>query len=350
MHSGDTSKTDARTTGVGEITVLLASSRLHLEAANLSPPRSSPTPMTGASGGVPLVDKGMPTAVRSICLEHVEVFILAELDRTASAATRYRSPQPLQQVGRRGRDRSVTHDQDAAAQDPGKSVPMLSDDYVRLLLAACAGRISAATETARSSDSSWTPACASKACAACGTTQTILSFPKWTSVARSAHHRERAAVNWACPSAPRPPATSTGTSARGGGTSAYARLRADARTRRETRQTVRRALIVTAPRQCERASLHGCPRPRAPRLRMLAKVPVQRRAAHSGEGYQHADFGALLGSHDSANHCASSAVAVSCGSRQAAAWHMPGGPVVREINDYRGRIGPPADRTLGHVV
>jgi hypothetical protein len=34
----ETSKTDARTTSVGEITVLLPSWRLHLEAANLSPP------------------------------------------------------------------------------------------------------------------------------------------------------------------------------------------------------------------------------------------------------------------------------------------------------------------------
>ena len=72
---------DAPTTGLGELSGLLASWRLHLEAANLSPR----TIRAYADDGMAfLADKGTPTAVRGV---------VAEFDRTApaSAAARYRS-------------------------------------------------------------------------------------------------------------------------------------------------------------------------------------------------------------------------------------------------------------------
>jgi hypothetical protein len=78
----------------------------------------------------------MPTAVLSIRREHVEAFIVAELERTspASAATRYRSLQQLfnwldDEARSRGRPC-----QDEATQDPGEARTVLSDDHVRLLL------------------------------------------------------------------------------------------------------------------------------------------------------------------------------------------------------------------------
>ena len=81
--------------GVGELTVLLASWRLHLEAANLSPRTVRGYTDDGALFAAFLVRTGMPTTVTSIKREHVEAFIAAELERTSasSAATRYRSLQ-----------------------------------------------------------------------------------------------------------------------------------------------------------------------------------------------------------------------------------------------------------------
>jgi site-specific recombinase XerD len=80
---------------VGELTVLLASWRLHLEAANLSPRTVRGYTDDGALFAAFLVEKGMPTAVAAVKREHVETFIAAELERTSasSAATRYRSLQ-----------------------------------------------------------------------------------------------------------------------------------------------------------------------------------------------------------------------------------------------------------------
>src|ERR1700735_1417585 len=88
---------DASTTGVGELSGLLASWRLHLEAANLSPRTIRAYTDDGALFAAYLADKARPTVAASIRREHVEAFIVAELERTApsSAATRYRSLQQL---------------------------------------------------------------------------------------------------------------------------------------------------------------------------------------------------------------------------------------------------------------
>ena len=84
-------ETDSRT-GVGELTVLLPSWRLHLEASNLSPRTIRAYTDDGALFAAFLAHQGMPTSVASIRRDHVEAFIAAELVRTApsSAATRYR--------------------------------------------------------------------------------------------------------------------------------------------------------------------------------------------------------------------------------------------------------------------
>jgi membrane carboxypeptidase/penicillin-binding protein len=71
-------KTDLRSTSVGEITALLPSWRLHLQASNLSPRTIRAYTDDGALLAAFLADRGMPTAVRSITREHVEAFIAAE--------------------------------------------------------------------------------------------------------------------------------------------------------------------------------------------------------------------------------------------------------------------------------
>ena len=135
-------KVDSRT-GVGELTVLLASWRLHLEASNLSPRTIRAYTDDGALLVVFLTRQGMPTAAASIRREHVEAFIAAELERTApsSAATRYRS---LQQLFKWLDDEGEIEGSPMAKMRPPiipeQPVPVLSDDQVRGLLAACSAR------------------------------------------------------------------------------------------------------------------------------------------------------------------------------------------------------------------
>jgi hypothetical protein len=66
---------------VGELTVLLASWRLHLEAANLSPRTVRGYTDDCALFAAFLARNGMPTAVAAIKREHIEAFIAAELGR-----------------------------------------------------------------------------------------------------------------------------------------------------------------------------------------------------------------------------------------------------------------------------
>src|SRR5438067_13402171 len=90
-------KADARTTSLGELSGLLGSWRLSLEAANLSPRTVRAYTNDGTLLVRFLAAVGMPTVAGNIRREHIEAFIAAELDRTApaSAATRYRSLQQL---------------------------------------------------------------------------------------------------------------------------------------------------------------------------------------------------------------------------------------------------------------
>jgi site-specific recombinase XerD len=76
----------------------------------------------------------MPTAVRSIRREHVEAFIVAELERTApaSAARRYRSLQQLfNWLDEEGEIDASPMTKMRPPKIPEKPVPVLSDDHVR---------------------------------------------------------------------------------------------------------------------------------------------------------------------------------------------------------------------------
>jgi site-specific recombinase XerD len=133
----------ARTTAVGEITVLLTSWRLHLEAANLSPRTIRAYTDDAMLLANFLAEHGMPTAVRGITREHVEAFIVAELERTApsSAATRYRSIQQLfKWLDEEGEIDASPMIRMRPPMIPEQPVPVLSDDHIRLLLADCAGK------------------------------------------------------------------------------------------------------------------------------------------------------------------------------------------------------------------
>jgi site-specific recombinase XerC len=136
-------KTKLPAPGVGELTVLLPSWRLHLEASNLSPRTIRAYTDDGARLAAYLAAKGMPTAVRNIRREHVEAFIVAELERTApaSAATRYRSLQQLfNWLDEEGEIDASPMIKMRPPKIPEQPVPVLSDDHVRLLLADCAGK------------------------------------------------------------------------------------------------------------------------------------------------------------------------------------------------------------------
>jgi hypothetical protein len=73
--SSGIAKLDVRATDLGEITVLLVSWRLRLEASNLSPRTIRAYMEDGALLAAFLAAKGMPTAVLSMRREHVEAFI-----------------------------------------------------------------------------------------------------------------------------------------------------------------------------------------------------------------------------------------------------------------------------------
>jgi site-specific recombinase XerD len=128
---------------VGELTSLLTSWRLHLEAVNLSPRTIRAYTDDGAMFGRFLADRGMPTAVADICHEHIEAFIASELERTApaSAATRYRSLQQFfRWLGDEGEIDSSPMAKMRPPIIPEQPVTVLPDDQVRRLLDSCAGR------------------------------------------------------------------------------------------------------------------------------------------------------------------------------------------------------------------
>jgi site-specific recombinase XerC len=134
---------DAAITSVGELSGLLASWRLHLEAANLSPRTIRAYTDDGAMFAAFLAGKGMPTVAASIRREHVEAFIVAELERTApaSAATRYRSLQQLfNWLDEEGEVTGSPMAKMRPPKIPEQPVPVLPDDDVKRLLASCSGK------------------------------------------------------------------------------------------------------------------------------------------------------------------------------------------------------------------
>lgn len=123
MHAADAAsnlslaETGSRTC-VGELTALLPSWRLHLEASNVSPGLSHRWAALPAVG-----------AAAAAFGEHAEAFIAAELKQTQSppsAAARYRQ---LRQLWMRSRDH--THGQDALADRSRATGIRLSNDQIR---------------------------------------------------------------------------------------------------------------------------------------------------------------------------------------------------------------------------
>ena len=136
-------KADARTTSLGELSGLLGSWRLSLEAANLSPRTIRAYTDDCALLARFLAAMGMPTAVSNIRREHVEAFIAAELERTApaSAATRYRSLQQLfNWLEEEGEITGSPMAKMRPPKIPDQPVPVLPDEDIRRLLGGCAGK------------------------------------------------------------------------------------------------------------------------------------------------------------------------------------------------------------------
>jgi len=127
---------------VGDLEALAASFRRHLRASNLSP--RTVTTYTEACEGLRrfLIAQGMPTQVASIRREHVEAYVEELLARwkPATANNRYRA---LQQFFRFLVDKGEITESPTARMRPPKvpesSPPVLSDDQLRALLAACEG-------------------------------------------------------------------------------------------------------------------------------------------------------------------------------------------------------------------
>jgi len=130
-------------TNAGNLSVLLESWRLHLEACNLSPRTIRGYTDDGALFAAFLARSGMPTAAGSIRREHVEAFIAAELERTApaSAATRYRSLQQLfKWLDEEGEIDASPMLKTRRPIIPEQPVPILTDEQVKRLLDSCSGK------------------------------------------------------------------------------------------------------------------------------------------------------------------------------------------------------------------
>ncbi len=127
---------------VGDIEALTTSFRRHLRAGNLSP--RTITTYTEACEGFArfLASRGMPTKVAGIRREHVEAYIEELLARwkPATANNRYRA---LQQFFRFLVEEGEIGESPMARMRPPKvpesPPPVLSDDELRALLAACEG-------------------------------------------------------------------------------------------------------------------------------------------------------------------------------------------------------------------
>ncbi|MGH9226877.1 MAG: tyrosine-type recombinase/integrase [Acidimicrobiales bacterium] len=130
-------------TAVDEARALLPSFERSLKARNRSPKTIRGYVESARLLSAFLADHGMPQAVGAIHREHVEAFIAHQLERwtPSTAATRYRYVQQflrwLEEEGGITASPMATMKPPTVPESP---VPVLSDDELRRLLAACEGR------------------------------------------------------------------------------------------------------------------------------------------------------------------------------------------------------------------
>ena len=133
----------ASAASVGHLAALLPSWRRHLRAENKSPRTIQSYEEAATLFAAFLAAEGLPTAVEDIRRAHVEAWLdhLIRLHKPATVANRYRS---LQQLFRWLEDEEELSRSPMAKMRPPhvpeQPVPVLSDDQLRRLLAACAGR------------------------------------------------------------------------------------------------------------------------------------------------------------------------------------------------------------------
>ncbi len=129
--------------GVSDLSALIPSFERSLRAGNRSPRTIRSYVESARLLGDLLHEHGMPTATGSVRREHVEAFIADQLTRRtpSTAASRYRY---LQQFFRWLEEEGEVPASPMARMKPPTvleaPVPVLSDDELRRLLAACEGR------------------------------------------------------------------------------------------------------------------------------------------------------------------------------------------------------------------
>jgi site-specific recombinase XerD len=129
-------------TAVDDIRSLLPDWRRHLLARNKAPRTITTYLISGERLAAFLAERGMPTAVGAITREHVETFVghLVETCAAPTAARHYRS---LQQLFRwlldEGEIPRSPMERMRPPAVPEQPVPLVGDDEIRALLAACKG-------------------------------------------------------------------------------------------------------------------------------------------------------------------------------------------------------------------
>jgi site-specific recombinase XerD len=125
----------------GEITHLLPSWQLHLQALNRSPKTIETYLEASRQLATFLTEQGMPTEVASIRREHIEAFLvhLQDLQSASTAANRYRS---LRQLFRWLEEEGEVPSSPMSRMRPPKvdEKPVIPADDLRALVKACQGQ------------------------------------------------------------------------------------------------------------------------------------------------------------------------------------------------------------------